>query len=191
MSYGTLTVVCGPMFAGKSTEVLKRVLWAKNGLRRPVAVFKPSFDNRYAETEIVSHDGLRTPAQSIAALPERVTFSELVIKPRAALIVLDECQFFEPPYVEGDTVEWVRTRLAAGFDFIAAGLDMDWQGKPFRVTADLIAMADEVVKVSANCTVCGRNAPKTYKLTPEGGSVELGAQDKYEARCNEHWFNRT
>ncbi|MCI2811426.1 hypothetical protein, partial [Eoetvoesiella caeni] len=62
MTYGTLTVICGPMYAGKTTETLKRVLWARHGQNRNVAVLKPSFDDRYAETEIVSHDGLRTTA---------------------------------------------------------------------------------------------------------------------------------
>lgn len=178
--YGTLEVICGPMYAGKTTETLKRVLWARNGQNRPVHVFKPSFDNRYSETEIVSHDGLRTPATSVIELPA-VQYSE------GTLVVLDEVQFFCDPYVHGDTVEWVRQQLAAGVDVFVTGLDMDWQGKPFDITAHLMAMADKITKITAHCTVCGRAASKTYKKTGTGDSVELGALDLYEARCPRHW----
>jgi thymidine kinase len=199
------------MYAGKTTEMLKRVLWARNGMKRQVVVLKPAFDNRYAETEIVSHDGLRATAESITELPDGVLDS-------GSLIVLDEIQFFNEPYVSGDVVAWVQDQLSEGVDIVAGGLDMDWRGDPFEVTALLTAMADEVIKVTANCTVCGRAARKTWKkFEPLVGSdyedidlsgmseedmartltaaterklaneVELGAQDKYEARCNEHW----
>ena len=180
MNYGTLTVICGPMYAGKTTETLKRVLWAKNGKNDRVRVFKPAFDNRYSEVEIVSHDGLKTSAESIEDLP--------YIGLGADLVVLDECQFFMEPYVKGDVIQFVRNLLTDGIHVVAAGLDMDWQGQPFDVTARLLAMADETVKLTANCTVCGRPAKKTYKKRAEGGSVELGGSDKYEARCNEHWM---
>lgn len=177
MAYGKLTVICGPMFAGKTTETLKRVLWAKNGQGRSVRVLKPTFDDRYAEAEIVSHDGLRTPAESISVLP-------VVLD--ADLVVLDEIQFF-PSYVQGDLYAWVQDQLGRGVEVIAAGLDMDWQGKPFEGTSLLMGMADEVIKLNAHCTVCGRPARKTFKLHQGGDSVELGASDKYEARCNGHW----
>lgn len=178
--YGNLEVICGPMFAGKTTETLKRVLWARNGQEREVRVYKPAFDNRYSETEIVSHDGLRTRAESILELPQ-------CCLPSKGLVVLDEVQFFCEPYVSGDVVEWVRTQLNNGVDVFAAGLDMDWQGRPFDVTAQLMAMADRVTKITAHCTVCGKAASKTYKKTGSGGSVELGALDLYEARCPTHW----
>ena len=191
MSYGTLTVICGPMFASKTTSVLRQVLWARGGQGREVLVFKPAFDNRYAETEIVSHDGLKVPAQSITRLP-RLAWENppKTTQFGGGLIVLDEVQFFTAPYVEGDVTAWVRVHLAEGHDVVAAGLDMDWQGKPFAVTASLLAMADDVVKGSAHCTVCGRTARKTYKRVAEGGAVELGSSDKYEARCNTHWMDR-
>jgi thymidine kinase len=178
--YGSLEVICGPMYAGKTTETLKRVLWARNGQHRDVHVFKPSFDNRYSETEIVSHDGLRTNATNITQLPVTTYVGK-------SLVVLDEVQFFCEPYVQGDVVEWVRLQLAAGVDVFSAGLDMDWQGKPFEITAQLMAMADKVTKITAHCTVCGRAASKTYKKTGSGNSVELGALDLYEARCPTHW----
>lgn len=175
---GTLTVICGPMYAGKTTETLKRVLWARNGQGQVVRVFKPAFDDRYAETEIVSHDGLRTAAESIRVLPTD-TYD-------ANLIVIDEVQFF-PAHVEGDLIGFVQDHLLRGINVVAAGLDMDWQGKPFPATASLLGMADEVLKIHANCTVCGKAARKTAKTAGGTDSIELGAGDKYEARCNAHW----
>lgn len=191
MRYGTLTVICGPMFASKTTSVLRQVLWAQNGQGREVLVYKPAFDDRYADTEIVSHDGLRVPAKSVRALPEPAwDAAPKATKFGRGLIVLDEVQFFCEPYVSGDVEAWVRARLSDGDDVVAAGLDMDWQGHPFETTARLLAMADDVVKGSAHCSVCGKTARKTYKKVAEGGSVELGHGDKYEARCNEHWAER-
>ena len=178
-TYGTLEVVCGPMFAGKTTEVLKRVLWAKNGENKNVIVFKPLFDTRYAETEIVSHDGLKT-----TALPIKEWVN---LERDYDLVVFDEVQFFEPPHFDQDLPEVIRMLLKDGTNVLAAGLDMDWQGKPFRTTAMLLAMADKVKKLKANCTVSGKSAGKTFKKTKSGGSVELGATDLYEARSNEYW----
>jgi thymidine kinase len=190
-AYGSLTVICGPMFASKTTSVLRQVLWARGGQGRDVLVMKPAFDNRYAEGEIVSHDGLTVPAHSITSLPERAwDFEPTQTKFGGGLIVLDEVQFFCEPYVSGDVEAWVRARLCEGHDVVAAGLDMDWQGQPFAVTASLLAMADDVVKGSAHCSVCGRTARKTYKKVADGDSVELGSGDKYEARCNQHWMER-
>ena len=100
----------------------------------------------------------------------------------ADIVVLDEMQFFDI-----SCVDWVKRHLEAGVDVIAGGLDMDWQGHPFAVSASLIAMADEVVKKTANCNICGKPATKTFKLSQDGGAVELGAFDKYAARCNSHW----
>lgn len=183
MAYGSLTVICGPMYAGKTTETLKRILWASNGEGRSVFVYKPSFDTRYGETEIVSHDGLKAKAINISEIPA-TSFTE------GDLVFLDEIQFFMEPYFQGDVVNWVQSLLAHNVEVIAAGLDMDWQGKPFTVTASLLAMANDAKKLTAHCTVCGKPATKTFKKQqdPDSGSVELGATELYEARCNGHWF---
>lgn len=179
MAYGTLTLITGPMFAGKSTELLKRVLWAMNGEQRPVAVLKPAFDVRYAVERIVSHDGLAADAVPISAWPE--------LDPAITEVFLDEAQFLDAPRFEGDLVAHVRETLARGVRITASGLDMDWQGRPFPMTAALAAMADEVVKLRAHCSLCGRPATKTLKRSAEGGPVDLGGADKYEPRCNAHW----
>ncbi|RYF09838.1 MAG: thymidine kinase, partial [Oxalobacteraceae bacterium] len=179
-AYGHLTVICGPMYAGKTTETLKRVLWTRNGQGKTVRVLKPAFDDRYGVTEIVSHDGLRTQAESITELPMDTEGTDL--------IVLDEVQFF-PNHVAGNLVDWIRDHLARGTNVVAAGLDMDYRGSPFAATAALLGMADEVLKINANCTVCGKPARKTFKKSGnlDSDDLELGSSDKYEARCNQHW----
>lgn len=187
--YGKLTVICGPMYAGKTTEILKRILWARNGQSKAVLVLKPAFDNRYAETKIVSHDGLSVEAKSVTSWYDVGSLVD-----DAEMICFDEVQFFTSPHFdsvwEGETVDVthvIRSLLSKGKEVVCSGLDMDWQGEAFTVTADLMAMADEVKKITANCTTCGRPAGKTWKKVASGGSVELGAHDLYEARCNEHW----
>lgn len=180
MAYGHLTVICGPMFSGKSTETLKRILWSKNGEERPTLVFKPSYDSRYSETEIVNHNGLRAQAEAIAAVPEILPTSD-------TLVFIDEIQFMTEPYFKGDVVEWIKEMLTSGTDVVVAGIDADWKGNPFEVTSKLLGMADEVKKLTADCTVCGRPATKTFKKVAEGSSFELGASESYEARCNFHW----
>jgi thymidine kinase len=181
MNYGNLTVICGPMFSGKTTETLKRILWAKNGEGKEVFVFKPTFDTRYGNSEIVNHDGLKSNAISISELPNYEM-------PSGSLVFLDEVQFYIDPFFKGDIVAWVKTLLENGVEVIAAGLDMDWKGNPFDVTAKLLAMSTEFKKLKAICTICGRPASKTFKKDQYSvEAVELGATDLYEARCNQHW----
>jgi len=179
MAYGKLTVVAGPMYAGKTSEILKRILWARSGQNQIVHVYKPAFDTRYSNVEIVNHDGLRTPARSISEWP--------VLDETPDLIVVDEVQFFDEPHFKGDLVDIIGIHLRQGIDVLASGLDTDWQGQPFYVTSMLLGMADEVHKPKAICTTCGRPAGKTFKKSESGETIELGATDKYEARCNEHW----
>ena len=180
--YGKLTVICGPMYAGKTTELLKSILVARNLFSKAVLVVKPAFDSRYSTTKIVSHDNLGVQAKSITDWDQIA-----ILAADADLVCLDEIQFFQNPHFEGDIVEQVRQLLATGTDVTVSGLDMDWQGEPFAVTARLMAMADDVKKLTANCTVCGQHASKTHKKTPNAEQIELGAGDLYEARCNDHW----
>jgi len=180
--YGNLTVICGPMYAGKTTEILKRIILARNLWSKAVLVVKPAFDNRYAATKIVSHDQLTVEAKSITEWDQIA-----LLAADADMVCIDEVQFFQEPHFHGDVVEQIRQLLAVGTDVIASGLDMDWQGEPFPVTARLLAMADEVVKLHANCTVCAQPAFKTHKKVPNSEQIELGASDLYESRCNTHW----
>lgn len=177
--YGRLDVICGPMFAGKSTELLKRILWARNGENRRILVLKPAFDTRYAESRIVSHSGLASEALPVRRWPGVPDGIEAVF--------IDEIQFFEAPHYDGDLVADVSALLARGIHVTGAGLDADWRAQPFPVTARLLAMADTVTKITANCTVCGQSAAKTFKKIANDHQVELGQTNLYEARCNRHW----
>lgn len=189
MAYGKLTVVSGPMYAGKTTELLKRILWARNGEMKAVLVVKPSFDNRYSATKIVSHDGLSVDAMSVTSWDDVGYLLD-----DAELVCFDEVQFFQEPHFKPEhngaqvsIIAAVKNLLQRGVDVVCSGLDMDWRGDPFAITASLMAMADEVLKSTANCTTCGRPAAKTFKKVSNDEKVELGATDLYEARCNDHW----
>ena len=182
MSYGHLKVVAGPMGSSKTSTLLKEALWAKNGLGRETFVFRPTFDNRYTDSnEIVTHDGLRMPAITVKEL------NTLPAVASSAFVAFDEIQFFIEPYVIGDVVELIRQYLLLGIDVMVAGLDVDIYGKPFMVTAQLLAMADTVNKLNSHCAVCGRQATKVIKKNGSSDQIELGAFEKYESRCNAHW----
>jgi thymidine kinase len=179
MRYGTLEVVCGPMFSGKSAEVLKRVLWERSLGRRRCLLIKPAFDTRFGASLVTTRAGTSAEALAVDAWPH--------IDEGVALVCIDEVQFMEPPHFSGDAPSEVRRLLARGVDVMACGLDIDSSGRPFAVTAALVAMADKVSKKAADCSVCGRPARKTFRKEPGGPSVQLGDGELYEARCNEHW----
>lgn len=182
--YGHLSVVCGPMFAGKTTETLKRILWAKNGRGQDIRVFKPAFDQRYAKLQIVSHEGLAADAEAVHDWADRTAE---IIAAGVAVVFFDEVQFFETPNFNDDILNIVEDLLSAGVDVVCSGLDMDWQGKPFPIIAHMAAKADEVHKLRGVCTVCGRPSTKTYKKTGSGGQIEIGGAELYESRCTIHW----
>lgn len=172
---GTLTVISGPMFAGKSSQLM---VYAE---RMNAVVFKPSFDDRYSQTDIVTHDGECMPAHAFRSMREIAEVGETE-RPYC----FDEVQFLDEDRYDGDFVEDVRTLLKHGIDVVVSGLDMCARGKPFPVMAQLLAMADTVDKLGACCTVCGSSASKSYRLD-DGEDVQLGASDLYQARCNRHW----
>lgn len=179
MRYGILEVACGPMFSGKSAELLKRVLWERSIGRKGTLLLKPAFDTRFGATSVVTRAGTSAEALAIDEWPE--------IAEDVSLVFIDEVQFMVEPHFRGDAVEQVRALLGRGVDVMASGLDMDASGRPFAVTAGLLAMADKVHKKRADCTVCGRQASKTFKKLGDGRGIELGDGELYEARCNEHW----
>lgn len=178
--YGKLTAICGPMFAGKTTELLKRILWARNGEGKDVLVLKTAFDNRYSDTELVSHDGLSAGAKAITHFADVAGLAH-----DAQMVCLDEVQFFAG--MDIDVVTFVSDLLHHGRDVVVAGLDTNWKGEPFPATAMLMAMADEVIKLTAHCSVCGQPAFKSFKKVQDDEEIRLGHSDLYEARCNRHW----
>lgn len=172
---GELTVICGPMFAGKTTSLIN--IATQSG----ATVFKPSFDTRYSETECVSHDGECITAHAISSM---LDIAEVGAR---GPYCIDEVQFMGGDRYAGDFVEDVKLLLDHGVDIYAFGLDQSAAGEPFDIVAKLLALADNVSKITASCFVCASRATKTYKKAGGTAEIELGADDLYEARCNAHW----
>lgn len=181
---GTLDVYAGPMYAGKTSSLLKRVLWLDHQQHK-VLVLKPAKDNRYAEEQIVTHNQLSYPCISFTTLDE--VNSKFNIKPyNYNTVFLDEVQFME----SGKTLETVETWLQAGVHVIACGLDQDSRGMPFETTSLLMGLADCVEKIRAVCTTCGREATKTFRVNAQGDRIQVGSVGMYEPRCIDHWESK-
>ncbi|OYQ37397.1 hypothetical protein CHU95_01505 [Niveispirillum lacus] len=183
MRYGKLEVICGPMFSGKSTEILKRAIWYTHGTGSHIMLLKPAFDVRYAENRVVNHDGIGFDALPITRMP--------AVPDTIKAVFIDEVQFCVDPHYHGDVIEDVRTLLHRGIDVAVSGLDLDWRGRAFPVTATLAAMADGLWKLKSRCAVCGHEAHKTFKKHRNDRTVELGQADLYEPRCNLHWHDHS
>jgi thymidine kinase len=170
---GRVEVIAGSMFSGKTEELIRRVKRAVLARQR-VQAFKPRIDNRYDKTRIVSHGSVAIDAVAVegsASLMGRV-------EPETQVVAVDEAQFFDRGIVE------VANQLAdAGTRVILAGLDQDYLGRPFPPMPDLMAIAEDVVKVHAVCTVCGATACRSQRLLRETTTVLVGGPDAYEARC--------
>jgi thymidine kinase len=183
MSGGSLEVVVGCMYSGKSEELIRRVRRAVIARQR-VQVFKAAIDDRYSRVDVVSHNGA-----SVAAEPVRSAEALwATVDPQAHVIAIDEAQFFDVGLVE------VCEELAKeGRRVLAAGLDLDFRGEPFGPIPELMARADALTKLTAVCAVCGApNATRTQRLV--GGLpasyaeplIAVGSAELYEARCRSH-----
>lgn len=185
----TLTVIAGPMFAGKTSALIRHVRQALEEGSRPVVILKPAMDVRYGEAAIVTHDGVAHPALPVAG--ERELFAavaEAAARGEGPVhVFVDEVQFLEAPHFAGSFHESVHALLVAGHDVTCGGLDCDWRGMPFDVSARLLAMADRIEKLTARCNVTGLPAAKTYKKTADAARIALGAGDTYEPRANCAW----
>jgi thymidine kinase len=172
------------MFAGKSTALLEQTARAQaQGLS--ANLLKPGFDTRHGVSQVTTHDGRSLPATPLAAMP---VLGSPAMPHGTAVVLLDEMQFMEAPQFGGDVIAGVHALLLTGIEVVAAGLDMDWQGHPFRVTGLHCAMATTVTKLRARCPVCGVPACMTQKTGGDAGrAVELGGADLYQARCWTHW----
>lgn len=178
-----MTVICGPMFSGKSSRIVSYML-RNRAANNKIELFSPNFDNRYGANKVSSHSKLSVNATSVFNSSEIRTITQNL---KLDILVFDEIQFFMKPYFYGDFVGLIKEYLIEGKTILCAGLDMDWKGNPFETTGKLLAMADNVEKLKAICNVTGNDASKTYKVSQLGDSIELGETDKYEARCNKVW----
>ncbi len=169
---GQIEVICGSMFSGKTEELIRRLTRARLA-KQQVEIFKPSLDTRYHDTHVVSHN-----ETSIRSTP--VSFAEdiLLLSGTCDVVGIDEAQFFDE-----EIVRVVQLLANQGKRVILAGLDMDFEGKPFDPMPKLMAIAEYVTKVHAICMKCGDLAAFSYRLSAGKEKVMLGEKDSYEARC--------
>lgn len=169
---GSIEVICGSMFSGKTEELIRRLKRAKYA-RLKVEIFKPAIDKRYHEEMVISHDANKIPSTPVSTSQEILLFATDV-----DIVGIDEAQFFD----EGLTT--VCLLLAnRGIRVIVAGLDMDYTGKPFGPIPQLMAMAEYVTKVHAICVQCGDLANFSHRLNKNKELILLGETDSYEPLC--------
>lgn len=173
---GRIEVITGPMFSGKSEELIRRLKRAQIARRR-VLCFKPDLDVRYHRTAIASHSAQTLGARTVANV-EALKAELFPLVNEIEVIGVDEAQFFDPALV-GLTLELMQM----GKRVILAGLDTTFAGEPFAPVPELMAVADEVVKLSAVCIRCGAPAVHTQRLGQSQALVVVGAAGLYEARC--------
>jgi len=181
---GKIEVITGCMFSGKSEELLRRVRRARIA-KQKIQVFKPLIDTRYSKVEIVSHDGEKVqgyPVKSAVEILDKIDSDTDVV-------AIDEAQFFD------DTLVDVVDNMAGdGRRVIVAGLDMNFRGEPFGPMPNLMAVADEILKLHAICAICGEEATRTQRLIDgkpasyDDPIIVIGALEKYEARCRKHHY---
>jgi thymidine kinase len=183
---GRLEVIAGPMFAGKTEELLRRVRRAViAGMR--VRVVTHALDTREGADRIASHAGLGYPSDSVPSAEALVR----AVGPDTDLVAIDEAHFFGP-----DLVPVVSELAARGLIVVVAGLDVTFAGQPFEPLPSLMALAERVDKLTAICTVCGADAIFHVRVAPAAASdVELvpehvGGSEKYQARCRRHVAER-
>ena len=170
---GWLEVISGPMFSGKSEELIRRVIRYQLA-RVPTQTFKPELDTRYADKKVVSHSNLSVEAEPVNDSAQLLS----AVNDRTIVVGIDEGQFFDIGLVE------VATLLAsAGKQVIVAGLDLDYLGRPFEPIPSLMLRAEYVTKSLAVCHRCGGPGLFTQRVVESDELVVLGATDAYEARC--------
>jgi len=186
---GRLEVITGPMFAGKTEELLRRVKRAQIA-RKNAVLFKPKLDTRYASDRVSTHDGQSLPCY---ILPASVSFSIFThFIPQGLLESVDVVAFDEAQFFGQEFPELCETLVRLGKRVIVAGLDLNFRGEPFGPMPALLALADEVLKLTAVCTICGNPATRSQRLVngksvTEGPLVLVGGLETYEPRCREHF----
>lgn len=179
---GWIELICGSMFSGKSEELIRRVRRTQFA-KQKIAVFKPAIDNRYSEESVVSHNGTAITAKPIANSTD--IFKH--INPDIDVIAIDEVQFFD-----NEILPVVQHLADSGYRVIVAGLDQDFRGEPFGQMPALMAVAENVTKLQAVCSVCGSPASRTQRLingkpaSYDDPIILVGASEAYEPRCRHH-----
>ena len=176
---GQIEVICGPMFAGKTEELIRRANRLEYA-KKNYLVFKPSIDDRYSKDEIVSHSNYRKKSIPIKESKDIYKYMREDID----AIILDEVQFFD-----SDIIKIACEFADKGLRVICGGLDCDFKAEPFPIMADLLARAESVTKLTAICNCCGNPATRTQRIIDgipayyDDPVVLVGAKEAYEPRC--------
>jgi thymidine kinase len=170
---GSIEVVCGSMFSGKTEELLRRIKRARLARQR-TQLFKPRVDDRYDAVKVVTHEGVNADAHPVASAEELL---RSVIE-ETAVVGVDEVQFFDSTILA--TLETLANR---GKRVIVAGLDQDYRGRPFGPVPGLMAIAEYVTKLHAVCAQCGGEACRSQRLVAQEAQLFVGGAAAYEARC--------
>ncbi|QNL52524.1 thymidine kinase [Olivibacter sp. SDN3] len=174
---GSIEVICGSMFSGKTEELIRRLKRAQIA-KLQVEIFKPQVDNRYATAEVVSHDRNSIPSTSV-----ETSSAILLLGSQTQVVGIDEAQFFD-----NHLSEVCNTLANKGIRVVVAGLDMDFQGKPFGPMPDLMAIAEHVTKVHAVCVCCGAPANYSFRTAAQNEKIHVGEKESYEPRCRSCYF---
>jgi len=172
-STGWIEVICGPMFSGKSEELIRRLRRAMIARKR-VQVFKPALDDRYSMDEIVSHGDLRMKSEVVQSAQDILRCLDW----RTEVIGVDEANFLGQ-----DLIGLVTQFADSGKQVIVSGLDTDYMGRPFPPIPDLLCLAELITKMLAVCMRCGAPAKHTQRLVASDELIVVGAAGMYEARC--------
>lgn len=180
---GWIEVICGPMFSGKTEELLKRLDKIKYSKEKYI-VFKPSIDTR-STTEIVSRWNNSNPATEIKKASDILEILKNT-KEKFKVIAIDEVQF-----LDDDIIDVCQELTREGHHLILAGLDKNFKAKPFGCISKVLAIADSVTKLSASCTKCGVRATFSKRIIQDNNNeIYIGDKEVYEARCYQHYWNK-
>jgi thymidine kinase len=174
---GHIEVICGSMFSGKTEELIRRLNRALIA-KQKVEIFKPAMDSRYHFQKVISHN-----ENSIRSTPVQSADEIISLSGNCEVVGIDEVQFFD-----NQVVQVANSLARAGKRVIVAGLDMDFEGKPFEPVPQLMAIAEYVTKVHAICMKCGALASYSFRLSDSKEKVMLGEKESYEARCRKCFY---
>lgn len=177
---GSIEVICGSMFSGKTEELIRRLKRAKLA-KLTVEIFKPTIDKRYNEEQIVSHD-----ENTIRSTPVESASQILLLFQEAEVVGIDEAQFFD-----SELANVCRKLADTGVRVIVAGLDMDYKGAPFGPIPHLLAIADHITKVHAICIKCGTLAQFSHRIIDDNSLIVLGEKDNYQPLCRKCFLEAT
>lgn len=181
-THGSVEVICGSMFSGKTDELIRRLIRATIA-KQKVQVFKPAIDVRYAVEKVTSHAGANYDAIPV----EKAAEIRTKLQPDTTVVAIDEAQF-----MDAEVIAITRELADKGIRVLVAGLDQDFRGEPFGPMPALMSLAERVDKIHAICMVCGDEASRTQRLVNgkparyDDPVVIVGASEMYEARCRRH-----